>query len=980
MRSGPGADRWLKPRRRSVLLRPSEPPQMTATPALRLMLVVVLALAGRAWAAPAAEPAAAIPDLRPDPAVHYGGLPSGFRYAIRPQPVPPGRLSLCLHVAAGSRLETTEELGYAHFVEHMAFAGSADFPGDAAIRTLQRYGLSFGPDLNASTGRTYTTYEVRNLPADDPAALATALRVLRNFVDAPLYEPAAVERERGVILSERSVREGRTAYWWGRQLEFLKPSQDQLGEDEIAGLFGDTPLGRPEIGTPRSVKRAQAADLRAFHDRWYRPERMVLAVAGELDLYAVERAVRAEFGRLQIPSEPAPAEPPMVWPELAGRLRPEVFSNDTLPMENVTLLAAVPRSREVGTEERGRDDLAAEVAMAMLKNRISRSLTVPAQVEALLCHEVPGCTIPVLRLKVAPAGWEEAANTLGREVARALQHGFTSAEMGAAAESWRRRAQWAERDAPNRPSAEVAVALAHACGQGILFSAAAEERRWGEAVVAALTPGDCTLALERLWPEATTRLVMTGPVVHDWFSEYFFARSFARLRTLALEASVPQAAQAAVVLPAIEGTPARVANEAHVPELDCWLVEYDNGVRLNFRATPYEQERVRVRIGFGHGLMGTEPGREGLAFALAALLHGGIVGLSHNDEQALLEGQGIDMGSGFGADRLGLWAGCQTAELETVLQVFALHLLRPAFEPGGEALTRSQMDEALASYDHTAAGVADNRLREYVFGGHHALTRPRREQAEQLGYAELEQWIRPQLAASPLEITVVGDIGLDEVKEAVARTFGRLKPRPTIDPMADRRLFSPGRMPQRLEVRFDGRQNVGSVAFAWRIPDVVGQEDDCRMQLLAGILEDRVRVRLRQQMGKTYTPVVGLQSERALAPATLLVRCRVETAPRYLERVAEAARAVVAELVRDGITDDELARARPPLIRQAEDNLASNKWWLHVLGEAQSKPQYLEGQCRRAEILRATNKGELDALARLVFDPARLCEVRALPE
>jgi zinc protease len=196
----------------------------------------------------------------PDPQVTWGRFPNGLRYAIRRQAMPPGRLSLCLYVSAGSRYESEAELGYAHFVEHMAFAGTRDFPGDSAIRTLQHYGLGFGTGVNGATGRGFTRYEIRNLPSDDPEALVIALRVLRNFADGVSFEPEAVERERGVILSEKRVRAGRIAYWWRRELEYLEPVSHEINDNELEAVFSETPLARSPLGTVRSIRRATPID------------------------------------------------------------------------------------------------------------------------------------------------------------------------------------------------------------------------------------------------------------------------------------------------------------------------------------------------------------------------------------------------------------------------------------------------------------------------------------------------------------------------------------------------------------------------------------------------------------------------------------------------------------------------------------------------------------------------------------------------
>lgn len=912
-----------------------------------------------------------------DPLVTSGQLGNGFRYAIRPQPVPRGRLSLFLLVAAGSANEADEELGYAHFVEHLAFTGTRDFPGDSGIRTMQRFGLAFGAGVNAYTSRFLTVYEIKNLPTEDPAALAAALKILRNYAEGLTFDPEAVRRERDVILAEGRVREGRIAYWWERELEFLPPFSGDLSDREMEAVFAGTSLARPQIGTTRSIRRAKPEGLRAFYERWYQPDRMALGVAGEVDAPALVAAIAAEFGGLRAPGRTeAPAWEAPRW--RADRVKVHVFCEPEAPVQIVTLAAAVPRDG-ADTEARRSRELAGALALDLIERRLGRTIGVAAQIEVRLGHEVPGWLVPLVRVRTSASGWAVAAGAMETEVRRAIRDGFTAEEFQREVEVRRRHLLWAQRDAPNRPGSEVALALVHTVARGAVFSDAADERRSGERTLGRLRPEDCRVALGELWPVERTQLVLNGPVPEAAVDQPAVRKALVAARSREPAPYLEEAETAAKVT-AEFGVPGAVVEERQDPLLDCWFVQFDNGVRLNFKSTPYEHGRVRLRVAFGNGLLGTEAGREGLAFGIAALYFGGLQGMTAEQERELLDRSEIEVTFGFGADRLGMAATCPSGGVGTVLQLFAARLAQPAFRPEGGEPTRAFMERQLAGAARTSSGRAEDRLREHLFGGHPALTRPRLAESRRLSYGELKDWIEPQLRTSPIEISIAGDIDYAEAVASVARTFGALPLRSTVDPLADRRLYSPGAAPQKLEQRFQGKGAVGTVALAWRLPDVVGQTDDCQLRLLARILEDRIRVRLRQEMGKTYTPVVGLLSERALAPATLFLRCRVETAPKYVRRVGEAAQAVVAELWRDGATAEELERARLPLLREGEENRASNTWWLFVLSDAQSKPQYLEGVAEQQQILAAVTGAEVNAMARVLLAKERLCELEVLPE
>ena len=194
-------------------------------------------------------------DLPPDPGYRFGRLDNGMRYVIRPNGTPAGQGMVYFWVDAGSVAESEEERGYAHFIEHMAFNGSTKVPEGEMIKLLEREGLAFGPDTNASTNFDVTLYML-NLPRNDPALLDTALMLMRETASELSFDPEAVEREKGILLSELRVRD---------------TYQLRNTIDNIAFLYPGARFGeRMPIGTPASLQAADADKLRALYSRLYR--------------------------------------------------------------------------------------------------------------------------------------------------------------------------------------------------------------------------------------------------------------------------------------------------------------------------------------------------------------------------------------------------------------------------------------------------------------------------------------------------------------------------------------------------------------------------------------------------------------------------------------------------------------------------------------------------------------------------------------
>ncbi|MCY7398331.1 MAG: insulinase family protein, partial [Sphingomonas bacterium] len=221
-----------------------------------------------------------VTDVVSDPAIRYGRLANGMRYAIRRNTTPKGTASVRLHFPFGSIGETEDERGLAHFIEHMAFNGTTNVPEGDMVKILERQGLAFGPDTNAATGFDSTTYKL-DLPVTDKARIDTALFLMREVASEVKFDPAAVQRERGVIEGERRARDSFQLRYVTDLLNFQAPNT----------LYGK----RLPIGTTPVITTAPAARIADLYRRYYRPENATLVIVGDVDPVALEAQVKAKF-------------------------------------------------------------------------------------------------------------------------------------------------------------------------------------------------------------------------------------------------------------------------------------------------------------------------------------------------------------------------------------------------------------------------------------------------------------------------------------------------------------------------------------------------------------------------------------------------------------------------------------------------------------------------------------------------------------
>lgn len=949
-----------------------------------LLLPLSLVLAGCAAIGP--KPATEMPptwahersDLKPDPQVVWGRLDNGLRYAILPHAVPAQRASICLLVDVGSYEEHENERGYAHFVEHMVFRGTTAFPGDSAIRTLQRMGVAFGPHVNAFTTKFQTYYDLENLPLEDRAALATGLRILRGFAGDAVFDPAGLDAERGVIFSEKRSHDASVARFW--------PEPGAVGSEgeptgsELDALFGKTRImDRSPIGTEATLNAATAGKLRAFYQRWYRADRMVVAVAGDFRPAEVEQLVRETFGDLPNPSS-APAAPPAA-PQPHWHTTPwlDLRQTEGEPSIKVSLCAARPDDR-ADTAETRRRALARNLALHMIEQRLNRVAEQTAAFtwgETLLSHAVPGQEMAFLRVSSPAAHWAEATVALETETRRICAYGFTPTEFDRAVRAARAGAEDAAFQAAARPSGGVARALAFSVARGVVFTAGEDDRARTDAQLSQLTVVTCNQAIRELFARKLPVMSAAGTFAPD---DPAPERVSALLTEAEKKPLAPYVDLVPKTFPYPAGQPAgEITASVRDPVLDADLIEFANGVRLNLKRTTFEPHRVHVAVTFGTGLAGSPKDKPGLGLRAFGWIFSGVGKLTFEEEYAALpELSGWTLNLSVSSTELHYRFTGASVGLTDCVEDMAAHFFHPSVQTAQWSRSMGFVRQVLAPLENAAPGVANTAMMARLTRSG-AFTWPSIADVERYTPDEFSRWFLPQLARRPIEIAIVGDFDPAEARELVARTFGMLPPLapPEISPET-RKIADP---PPHIDAMtaFVGPTELGAVKLLWNARDAKENADRRAGVILANILADRLRLKIRAELGKTYSPNATFGWNDVLSPSPASLDATIEVAPEDAKTIAAAAREVAEKLGREGATTEEFERARQPLVFSAQANLRDNDWWLDVMETAQAMPAEAREKRAAEAAYRAATLDQVNALAHRVLCADRCNQMIAVP-
>ncbi|WP_232842954.1 M16 family metallopeptidase [Allopontixanthobacter confluentis] len=904
-------------------------------------------------------------EFTPEAGWHFGKLDNGLRYIIRRNNRPENTALVRMEIAAGSIDERDGERGFAHFVEHMAFNGSAQVPEGEMVKLLERQGLAFGPDTNASTGFERTLYML-NLPRADDGLLDTALMLMRETASELTISQDAVNRERGVVLSERRVRNT-----YG-----LKNTIDGL---EFAYPDALVPKRLP-IGTAETLGNATAAGLRGFWQREYTPSDTVLVVVGDFDPAMVEEKIRARFaswaqGPQTIQPDAGPIDP-------SYRGQTDIYLDPALT-ENVSLMRHGAYTDTPDTLAQRRKALLRYVGSNIVGrrlNRLQRSENPPFRgVNIATSDFFEDGKVTELSVSAEEGGWQRALEAAVDEYRRAMTFGFTEAEIAEQMSNVRSALQNAAANSATRSNQTFAAqALAIANGKEIADNPADQLARFEDAA-GSVTPAAVLAEMRDYFLDLDDPLIrFTGKTAPEGGAE---ALRSAVVAAFAREISPPDETATAEFAYTEFGPASAVVSDTQSSQLDIRQIRYANGVRLNLKRTDLEDDRVNIRVAIDGGEMLASRDNP-LAVELGGLLSSGGLGQHSRDElQTILAGRSVAASFGVGTETFDSAAATTRRDLELQLQLLAALVSDPGYRAEGLGSWRQGLDDFFARLDKTPAAAFREAMRTTISDNDPRFTRQPIDAYRALDFTKLKSAIADRLQNGAVEIALVGDFDEAEAIRMVGATFGALPPRESdFAPYeAQRASFTMTQKRGVQIVRHKGESDQSQLQLVWPTTDDSDWDTSSRLSLLARVARLMLTEKMREELGQTYSPTVSSdQSSTYRGFGTFMMGAAVDVAQ------LDAARAAMAQVVdelRAGPPDaDLIQRARQPLLESLDNRLKSNGGWMALVGRAQSEADDIERFVTAKARYEAMTGEDLHQLAQQYLAPGDAVEFRVLPE
>jgi len=908
-------------------------------------------------------------ELLPDPSLVFGRLPNGFKYLLMENRKPKDRVSMHLNVQVGSMHESGQQRGLAHFLEHMLFCGSTHFKPGELVKYFQSIGMKFGPDANAHTGYYETVYDIL-LPEGDRQSLEKGLTVLKDFADGAIFPEPEIDRERHVVLAEKRTRDSAS------YRRFVSIMRFEFPEAKISKRF--------PIGLENFIKNADRKMFKNFYDTWYRPEKMILVMAGDFNVGSAALLIDEKFSALSAKASPLP-EPDLGRINHKG-IKPfyhfeKEIGNTTVSIEVIRKIVQQPDSFDFQKRL-----LIKDIADQIIQNRLDVLVSKPdtpftsASISSgIFKNQIESAEITA---ESNPENWGKSLALLEQTLRRALKYEFTEPELERVKKDFRSKLDNAVNKASTRESRLLAREIIMHLNTDMVFLSPKQRRDLLSPVINSLTLKQAHDSFKESWAPEHRLVLVTGnaelKTIDEKPKDLILA---AYNRSSMIVVSRPAEIKALVFpyLPEPEKK-GEISSRTEVPELGIIQVDFENGVSLTLKKTDFEADEVLVNLSFGLGRAVEPADKPGLAALSAEVINESGLGKLERDEiECALAGRDTDVNFSVAEDCFFFKGKTVSKEALLLFQLLYAHLTDPGYRADAYKLSMDRFRQKYLKLSSSIDGAMSLTGKRFLAGGDSRFGLPSYNMFKQLALDDIKSWLDASLRHDKIDVSVVGDFDIELIVDVASKYLGTLHKRHDIYKQKMLRLpqFP---VAQTLEINVATKIPKGVVVVAYPTEDLWDIHRTRLFSVLADIVSERLRERIREKLGAAYSFVAYNRSSRAY-PGYGVFQTFVHVDPEENDMVVGEIKKIISDLVVSGVNNEELRRTIRPTLTGIKDMLQSNYYWLNtVLSGSKKHPCQLDWSRTIMDDYASITKGELSVLAKQYLNNDKAAVIIIKPE
>ena len=869
------------------------------------------------------------PPLPVDKNVRIGQLDNGLTYYIRHNKLPENRAEFYIAQKVGSILEEPQQRGLAHFLEHMAFNGTKNFPGDdkglGVIPWCETVGIKFGTNLNAYTSIDETVYNISNAPIDRTGVLDSCLLILHDWSNYILLKDDEIDKERGVIREE----------WRSRNSGMLRVYTDLLPTIYQGDKYADCmPIGSIDV-----INNFPYKDIRDYYHKWYRPDLQGIVIVGDIDVDTVEAKLKAVFADVQKPVNPAER----TYYPVADNKEPIVAIGTDKEVDDPSIEIYFKQDATPDSEKNNVGYLASQYMTSMISSMLD------ARLSELVQSANPPFTRAssdysdffVAKTKEAFAlsasskadGIETALKTLLQETERARRFGFTESEYARARANYLQSLESAynEREKTKHGSYVREYVQNFLNGEPI----PGIEAKY--AMMNQLAPNiplqAMNMVMQQLVPDSNQVVIIAGPAKEGlkYPTKEEVISLLKGMKDLDLQAYVDKVSDEPLMKEAPKG--GKIISEKEGDIYGSTKLVLSNGVTVYVKKTDFKADEIRMK-GTSLGGKSIFPDKDALNFAVMdnVIAVGGLGNFSQVDLTKVLAGKKVSVNAGLGATTENVFGTCSPKDFETMMQLTYLTFTAPRKDAEAFESFKNRMKAQLESAQANPLSSINDSLQKAMYNNHPRVVMMKPEMVDQIDYDRILEMYNDRFKdASDFTFYFVGNIDLETAKPLIAEYLGAL---PAIN---RKETFKDTKMSIRKgvyknEYAKEQQTPTATIVFLYSGKAPYTLKNDILLSFATQVLDMVYTEEVREKEGGTYG--VNCYGDLQKYPKEqLLLQIVFQTDPAKKDKLAGIVVDELKKLAAEGPSDVHLQKVKEYMLKKYADNQKENGYWMNNLND-----------------------------------------------
>jgi len=865
-----------------------------------------------------------MPPIPTDPNVRIGKLENGLTYYIRHNELPEDRADFYIAQKVGSILEEENQRGLAHFLEHMCFNGTTNFPGKSLINYLETIGVRFGENLNAYTSIDETVYNIANVPVIRDGIVDSCLLILHDWANDLTLDPKEIDNERGVIHEEWRTGQG---------------AMMRMYEQTLPKAFEGSKYGhRLPIGTIEVIDNFPYQALRDYYEKWYRPDQQGIVVVGDVDVDKVEAKIKEIFSPIEMPANAAER----VYEKVPDNKEPiiTIAKDKEQPSTMIYIWHKHPATPKEIKGQMGYlvQNYMFSMIASMLNARLEelrQSANPPFIMAATEDTDFLLTKNPQAFAGIAISkedGIPTAISALVREIERARKFGFTASEYARAKADYLRALESAynERD-KMKNNQYVQEYISHFIDNepipGIEFEYAQMNQLANMIPVEAINQilpqivTDENIVINIFGPDKEGMVYPTEAEILDILNNTKAEEITAYVDKVSDEPLMKEIPKAGKIVKTEEGPFGSTA------------LTLSNGVRVVVKNTDFKADEIRMTAFSpgGTSIFGTgEALQVKMLNSVAGL--GGLGNFSNVDLEKVLAGKKASISASVNGLTERVNGSCSPKDLETLMQLVYLTFTAPRMDDAAFESFKQRTKASLANQEADPMIALSDTLNKEMYGNHPMAMRVKAEMIDQIDYNRIMEMYKDRFKeAGDFTFLFVGNINLEEAKPLIETYLGGL---PTINRKENFKDI-------KMDIQKGARKNLFEKQMETPKATVLNiisgncpfnLKNSLLMTMLSQTMDMVYTETIREKEGASYG--VGTAGQLNCYPKEeAIFQIVFDTDPAKREKMEQIVMSELQKVAQEGPRPEHLAKVKEFLLKKHLENMKENGYWVNQLVE-----------------------------------------------